>query len=63
MLSAGLKPKITATEQPPGSAPNIIRVTKLRGARWVGHAASLVEMGNIHNILLANFKRINYFCV
>jgi hypothetical protein len=34
------------------ASPNIIRVTKTRSMRWVGHVARMGEMRNEYNILV-----------
>jgi hypothetical protein len=34
------------------SSPNIIRVIKSRGMRWVGYVAQMGEMRNAYNILV-----------
>jgi hypothetical protein len=36
----------------PVGAPNIIRVTRSRRMRWVGHIAHMGEMSNAYNILV-----------
>jgi hypothetical protein len=34
------------------ASPNIIRVTKLRKMRWVGHVAQMGKMRNAYSILV-----------
>jgi hypothetical protein len=34
------------------ASPNIIRVIKSRGMRWVGHIANIGEMRNVYKILV-----------
>jgi hypothetical protein len=33
-------------------SPNIVRVIKLRGMRWVGHVARMWEKRGVHRVLL-----------